>query len=287
MTKYLLFLLMITPQLFAQDLPFELVDRVCLLVNGQPVLQSEIKKHQKNNKTFAKAKEDLIDEELLWLLAKRFQISTTEILKSAEDHLKNIMSNNKLSQAQLADVLRKAPYLTTYDRFKKETALSLLKSALASKISITDEDVNKEVQKEKSSSYGVSFISANKNSVKINKIVSRINGGESFSAIMKIYQEDKDISIIGPMIYREGTLNPDYESRLKNAKLDQGVVGPFLEEDSKTIIWKMKNPPLSENERKVLVEKVRERLYREALKEQINGVRNFAVIIDNCDLPQQ
>jgi hypothetical protein len=286
-----------------QNEGFKILDRVCLIVEGQPpVLLSDIeKKMQQNSIGFEQARVELKRERLLWNYAKtQLKFDVQEIMRLANQHLKDIMNKNNLTEKKFANILMGPPHLMTLEAFRWETATMILlnhvKASLRGQISITDAQVKAAIEDEKKAitkKYQIVFISvtkdqvskqnANKKSDKksleaefktANEIRSQINSLGSLNAVKKRYEDKKNITIIGPIDYEKGRLREIYEKKLEQDTFKQ-MTEPFIDDGAVTFIWKLLTVEKKLDE--TALEKVRKDLYDKVVMEKINTITDAMI----------
>lgn len=295
------------PNTIANSTGFTLLNAICVDVEGEtPILLSDIEKRaQQKNINFKEARTELTRERLLWVIAKKqLKYDLGQINQAADEHLKKIMENLKISKEKFAELLMAAPYLTTPKQFQMETAWAILennfKATLASQISITDEQVKQQIARnheEVSDQFDVVFVSvvpeiSSKGTApnltaqlkKANEIKAKIKTKISLDTVKKIYEQEKNVSIIGPLAYEKGGLNQAYERELAKSR-NAVVTEPFRDEGAVTMIWKMNVST------KLLgsssLEKVRKELYDKAVMEKYQAItdammNSSTVVVKDC-----
>lgn len=274
--------------------PFILEDKVCVVVENEPsILLSEIKKRAKRDSlSFDKAQQNLINERLLWVMAKTQMRYDEEAIKhAADEHIQQIMKSHGLSPSKLEETLIKEPYRTTIEQFQYERATDILigqiRHSMESQVSVSKEEINKEAANEKRrrrDEFDLVFISIEpakpvgrdpkaslSRQFKIaNEIFSNLNAKTSLEQIKIIYGGKKHISIIGPLDYQKGAFEKVYEKKLEETK-GYPATKPFRDDDNVTIIWKVKKLHLKAEDEGALIEKVRKRLYDREVTKKINA----------------
>lgn len=286
---------------------FTLLNAICVDVEGEaPILLSDIEKRaQQKNINFNEAQTELTRERLLWVIAKKqLKYDLSQINQAADEHLKKIMENLKISKEKFAELLMAAPYLTTPKQFQMETSSAILennfKATLASQISITDEQVKQHIARRHTDApdqFDVVFVSVmpdmsskakmphlNAQLKKANEIKAKIKAKASLDTVKKSYEQDKTVSIIGPLAYEKGGLNQTYERELAKSS-HAAVTEPFRDEGSVSMIWKMNVST------KLLgsssLEKVRKELYDKAVMEKYQAItdammNSSTVVVKDC-----
>ncbi len=276
---------------------FEFVDGVCVVVEGEePILWSEIdKRAQQKGQSFHDAKKDLIRDRLVWVHAKKqLKYDITNIFKSADEHIASAQKNNHLTREKFDEVLRAPPYSMTFRQFRLETATEFLKNtvrqSLAGQIPPPSDE---EVKREAAQNFEVTFISVpgrgrtaglTAEYKKANEIRSRINQKTSIDDIKDVYSKDRSVYITGPIAYEKGVLKKTYEDRL-NADPSAFVFGPFEDEGSVTVLWKIKQS--KKNLSETALEKLRKESYQSAVLKKYNAItdaliNNSTVIEKGC-----
>lgn len=263
---------------------FRLVDRVCVVVEGEePILLSEIKRRaEQQHEPFLVAQRELIRDRLLWVYAKKqLKYDIANIFKAADEHIDNVMTKNRLTKTQFEKVIAAPPYQSSFRQFRLETATEFLKNSvkqsLASQISVSDEQLKSELGK----LYDVVFItvqpkkadtaraSLNNEIKKANGIRAKIKPTTGVNDIKNLYGNDKDISIVGPIAYEPGVLKKAYDDRLK-AESSPAVIGPFEDDGSVTLLWKIKKTKKNLDE--TALEKLRKESYQNAVVAKLNAL---------------
>lgn len=281
---------------FVARTEFVLLDRICVEIEGEPpILLSEIKRRaEQKGISIQDAQKDLIREQSLWIDAKkRINYDISQINKAADDHVKKVMADLKLSFDQFADLLMKPPYTMSVRQFKRETATLMLqnsfKATLASQIVVTDEQVVDEIKRRnenKQNQFDVVIIrilpqgvDARKNSVdsrfkKANEIRNKILSHLSLTELNESVKGQKNIVVMGPFGYEKGSLKSSYENHL--AKNHEKLVSvPFVDNDEVILIWKIRPTSLNLNE--TALEKVRKELYEDLVMEKYQTVTEAMV----------
>lgn len=286
---------------------FTLVDKVCVVVEGEtPILLSEIKRRsQQNSISLANAEDELIQERLLWVYARsQLKYDITGVTKAADDHIKSVIENNRLTESRFEEILSHPPYSMTFRQYQKETQTAILennvKQILANQISVTDEQVKAEVAlhyQAAEQKFDVIFITVhpdaklanasqrlNAQIKKANDIKNTISPSTSLNTLRKQYGHDASVSILDPIPYERGALEKTYDERLTKEPTKL-VIGPFEEKQSVSLIWKIKRPVQKLDE--TALEKVRKELYDRLVMEKFKAVTgalrdSSTVIVKGC-----
>lgn len=272
---------------------FTLLNRICVTVEGEkPILQSDIESRQRQeNLSFAETQDALIKERLLWVYAKRqLKFNISEIIKSADDHIKKVMEKNSFTQENFEKLLMQEPYLTTFKQYRYDTQTALLKSSvqssIANQIALTDAQIAEELKRrelQESKEFDIVFISVLPNTLKgknntvnttaqfemANQIRSQLMSKKNIGEVKKRYGNLKNISIIGPMAYEVGTLKKEYEEQLEKSR-DAKVTEAFQDDNAVTVIWKIEKPIRKTNG--TALEKVRKELYERVVMDKYKAV---------------
>jgi hypothetical protein len=272
---------------------FTLLDKVCVVVEGEePVLLSEItRRADQRGESFAVAQKELVRERLLWVYAKKqLKYDITNVFKATDEHINNVMTKNRLTNKQFEDVLMNPPYRTTFRQFRLETATEYLKNSvrqtLASQIAVTDDQVKSEmgkrfdvvfitIQPKRSPAKGASARAVLSDEIKkANTIRGKIQPTTTVNDIKNLYGKDKDISIVGPIAYETDILKKDYDERLKSES-SSSVIGPFEDDGSVTMIWKIKKSKKNLDE--TALEKLKKESYHNAVLEKFNAITDSLI----------
>jgi hypothetical protein len=285
---------------------FKLLDGVCVEVEGEaPILLSEIERKMKaNDISFSEAQEKLIQDRRLRQYAKK-RLDINAITKAADDYIAKIMEKNNLNEKKLEALLGQPPYSTTLNQFKKDTENEILqnsiKQQMGAQISITDDQAKVELQRRQNQlaqGYDVVFITVSSKTAhkagvrqvpstaefkRAKEIGGNLTSEKSINDIKKLYGSEKGILIIGPIAYEKGSLKKSYEDQLKSHE-NKGVIGPFEDDGSATMIWKVKRT--GQKMGVTALEKVKKELYEKAVVEKLKAVSdaldNSTVIVKNC-----
>jgi len=287
---------------------FRLVDQVCAVVESeQPILQSDVEKRAKERSlTLFQAQAELIGERALWIYAKQqLKFNVPEIYRNAQEHIKKIMENNKLSKESFEGLLMSPPYSMTFKQYESETAFLVLKNQLEasiiSSLEISDKEVETEYKRQdpnKFKDFEVIFISlapqrktasgkANLSAqfIKANRIKREILTTNNLDTIKRKYKTHKDISFVGPLDYQEGAFQQKYDIQIKK-DLAAKITDPFEDDGVVTMIWKLEKKAASDNQ-KTALENVRKDLYRRAVQRRLEDfMKNILVkssVEINCE----
>lgn len=266
----------------------ELKDKICAILGTErPILLSDVKKRADEQKVSLKqALQLLLQDRALEHYAKSQQkLNLSSIHESAEKHLKSIMEKNHLNRDAFIAILRKAPYFTTLDSYEEEVAFQIIKNQIetsfAQSIYITDAKV---IEAQKALHHGkleVIFISIlplktqSKESIisqerKANNISEQLQRGINLDSLKNAYQGQKDISFIGPLDYKVGSLQEHYESVLKENP-SQEIIGPFKDKQALTLIVR-RAKTLPVDKEGTGLENIRNKLYEESVRLRISAV---------------
>lgn len=271
---------------------YTLVDEGCLIEDQPAFLKSQIEKIQEEKKiSFTDAENELLQKRKLWIYAKKqpkFNIAVGDVFKQADDHIQTIMTQKGFSEESFEKALIEE-YVTTLNQYRFDIATlileNMIRSSLQSQISISDAEINKEVEKikhEQKNRYEVVFVSVLGPMVKgksitadqltarfkrANEIRTSIKTGLSLDEIKNKY--GRSISVIGP--YDQDALKQEYKDRLSTHSLEI-VTEPFLDNDAVSLIWKIKKLAAPEVDDAALLEKARKRLYEIAVDKLFNSM---------------
>lgn len=314
--RYTMFLIFYSPYVLSLAITppssFKLIDRVCIVIEGQdPIYLSQIQTRAKTKGiSFVDAQKELEREKRMWAYAKKqLKYNTADIFKQADEHIKKIRENNKLSEEDFLKALQ-THYHVSLKEYRHEVATAILenvmKSAIASQITISETEINEEVKRlireaevlnlviikiadEKKPTF-VDKRSNNKSLsdqiIKANKIRSEINSNTSLKEIRKRYEGGRDISIGEPIVYKKGDKIKGYEDKI--ASLEPGMVSPpFVDGNAVTLIWMIRKRSKETVDEGALIEKAKKTLYDAAVEKQFNTVRtpmmdSSTAIINRC-----
>lgn len=286
---------------------FKVLDKICVLVEGEePILLSEINKRVKvRGETFLDAELALTRERLLWVYAKKqLKYDVANIFRAADDHIEKVRKDNKLTAKKFEEVLMRLPYETTLRKFRIDTATDYLKNLvmqdIRSKIAISEEQLKEEATKK----FEVAFITISSKKTaqksqrtpigglspefrKANAIRSQIHLTTTVNDIKTLYGRDQDVSLVGPIAYEKDVLKKAYDERLTSDPSSL-VIGPFYDDGSVTMIWKIKKTMKNLDE--TALEKLRKESYHSAVAEKFNSltdalIKDSTVTVRGCGNP--
>lgn len=254
---YLFIFLLITGVALSQDnrnkdIPenYQLLDRIIAVVNGRPVLESELILYQKFYRIpdRKKALEGLIDQILISQVAKRrgLNVSPEEVKKALEklaerngitvEELKKLFAKEGIAVVEVKDLIRRqilvARFIQLYIREKLLESMSEGKVMQFADIRILYLDKNSDNFKDKYE--------------KVKKALK--NKKNSFLDLVKLYSDDVLTKEDGGLLknVKKGMLRPEVENKLWGRKR-----GEIFEVDTKEGVYFIK----IEDIRKKLVEK--------------------------------
>lgn len=257
--------------LVAQLASAETVDRVVAIVENEPILLSDlsiarqqIKSEQgiddlvfpdmsSQNKALMDEKflvERLIQAKLVDSEIKRSDIKITDDM--VEQQVRDIAKQNKLSRDQLKEaLLRQGMVFEEYLRLTKRSLerRAFIERNIQSKVRISDEEVNNQLQKD-SSQKVVEHFENQIARILISKkgktdaqgkdraqlAYDKIKAGSTFESVAADFSEDPDFTQGGLLgSFKTGELSPVFEEQI--AKLNEGEVSqPFKTDDGYQII---------------------------------------------------
>ncbi len=254
---YFFTFLLITGIVLAKDVKkqkipdnYQLLDRIIAVVNGRPVLESELILYQKFYRISdrKKALEGLIDQILISQIAKRrgLKVSPDEVKKALEklaerngitvEELKKLFAKEGIAVVEVKDLIRRqilvSRFIQLYIRDKLLEGMSEGKVMQFADIRILFLDKNSENFKEKYE--------------KVKQALK--NKDEKFSSIVKLYSDDILTKEDGGLLknVKKGMLRAEVENKLWGRKR-----GDIFEVDTKEGVYIIK----VEDIRKKLVEK--------------------------------
>lgn len=290
--------------LCAWNLHGEPIESVVAIVNNEPILQSDVTRLKKNLESnqvnddvlFPNAEEKrkaltnpdylmqkLIDEKLVNSEIKRLDMSATE--EQVQGEIRGIAKSNNMTMDQLKEQMRLQGM--SFDEYQTLIRRSLERRSLfgkeiASRVKISDEEVNSEFVKrnkdlpQSSFEYQIAriLISIKGRSEKQalergNMIFEKYKKGESFEQLAADYSEDPAFTTGGTLgTFKANELNPAYELVLRPLDVNE-VSKPFVTSEGiillKTLAKKLIPDPRSENARN----EIRGELFNLALQRQV------------------
>lgn len=289
------------------DQDYQLVDKVCAVVEGEPpILLSEIITLTKNtNAGFDDAMNELIRDRLMWIYAKKHpEYSISQVKSAAKEHIAKVVEDNHLTREKFKQILASPPYLMSFRQYQRQTEEKILqnhmRSQLASKISIGDDQVREawaKQQEQRAKKFDVAFITIKPSPINnktkdaltiqknlVNEIHAKIESGQDLYEIKKEYIDRDNISIGDPISYARGTLKKEYEKHLLLSPTAR-VTKPFEEGGVVVMIVRLKKKRELLDE--TTLEKVRKELYEKAVMEKFQAITdalktNTTVMLKGC-----
>jgi parvulin-like peptidyl-prolyl isomerase len=172
----------------------EIVDYIVAVVNGSPILYSELLEYAKNNRIrdLRKARDSMIERKILVMEAEKKGITVSEEeLKSAILDL--IKRGNYSSEEAFKESLQKEGIsMEDVKRELKEQLLmaKLIAREVKSKVEVTDIDVKKACKAKGSLARRQVYYIYTKSREKIEKVLSALKSGARFEDLAKTYSED-------------------------------------------------------------------------------------------------
>jgi len=200
--------------LFALSLPVnaKIVDYIVAVVNGEPILYSELLKYAKENhiSDLRAARDSLIEKKILLTEAKEEGLTVSE--EEVDEALKDLMRRGGFkSKEDLEKALEKEGLnLEEIKEKLKEQLLiaKLIARKVKPKVKVTDIDVEKVCRKEKASRVREVYYIFTKDKNKAEKALEILKAGVPFEKVAKEYSEDPITAKRGGYLgqVKEGTL---------------------------------------------------------------------------------
>ncbi len=259
----------------------KVVDYIAAVVNGEPILYSEVVEYAKENRIrdLRAARDSLIERKILLTEAKAegITVSDKEIEAAVEDFIKR---NGFRSIEEFEEALKKEG-LTIEDvkeKLREQMLVArLISRSVKSKIKVTDIDVEKYCRKLQEKPVREVYYIFTRNRAIAEKAMEALNAGVPFEKVAKEYSEDKATaekggyigvvakgSLIKPLDYAVWSTEPG------KYRLVQSKEGYFI------IYVK------SEEKKSCDRERIRQQLYTErfqrALKDYIDSLKKKASV---------
>ncbi len=193
MKRLLTFILMLIS--FSAPSYGKVVDYIVAVVNGQPILYSELLEYARNNKIrdLRAARDSLIERKILLTEAEAegLTVSDKEIARALENFIK---SSGFRSRKEFEKALEKEGL--TLDDVKEKLKEQLIVAKLIgrnvkSKIHVTDIEIEKVCRERQSKPVREVYYILVKDRAKADRLVELLNSGVPFEKVAKEYSEDR------------------------------------------------------------------------------------------------
>lgn len=217
----------------------KVVDYIAAVVNGQPILYSEILEYAKDNgiRDLKVARDSLIESKILLTEAKNEGLNVSD--KEVTNALENLVKHSGLGSMEAFKKALNSRGLTFNDVKKKLREQLLVAKLVArnvkSKIHITDIDVEKACKERQSKPVREVYYIFTKNKGKADKLMELLNSGVPFEKVAKEYSEDRATAENGGYIGKvaKGSLIKPldiavWSTKPKSYRLVQGKSGYYI-----------------------------------------------------------
>ena len=190
----------------------KIVDYIVAVVNGEPILYSELIRYAKENRIpdLRAARDSLIEKKILLTKAKEEGLTVSD--REVEEALRDFMKRNGFKTEEELKRALKAEGLTLQDVKEKIREQLLVAKLIArkvkSKVKVTDLEVEKVCRKEKNFSVREVYYIFTKDKGKAEKALEVLKAGVPFEKVAKEYSEDPITAKKGGYLgeVRKGTL---------------------------------------------------------------------------------
>ncbi|RUM40540.1 MAG: peptidylprolyl isomerase [Desulfurobacterium sp.] len=259
----------------------KVVDYIVAVVNGQPILYSELLEYARNNRIrdLRVARDSLIERKILLTEAETEGLNVSD--KEIETALENFIKNSGFrSREEFEKALEKEGL--TLDDVKEKLKEQLIVAKLIgrnvkSKIHVTDIEVEKVCRERQSKPIREVYYIFVKDKVKADKVMELLNSGIPFEKVAKEYSEDRATAekggyigkvtrgvLIKPLDIAVWSTNPG------NYKLVQGKNGYY-------IIY-VKSEKVEGCDRNRIREELYTQKFQKALKEYVDSLKAKASV---------
>jgi peptidyl-prolyl cis-trans isomerase SurA len=282
----------------------EVVERIVAIVNEEVILLSDVDKFVSTVKKGAivddllaedpkellkdreKLIQHLINEKVIESEIKKKQLQVN--FEQVEKEISKIAGRNNISRAQLKDALKEqGTNFSDYQDFikKRLERQALIEQSVTSKIKISDEEIASYYMKNAPANSGARMsyeyklahiVFMNENGLiatpmkKAERIIERINGGETFEALASKFSEDPNFSTGGLLgTFKTGEFLKELEeaaSRIEPGQISKPVVTKTGVHVLKVLEKRAIPDPKIEAEK----ERIRQVLYQQAFKRQFS-----------------
>jgi len=279
MKKLLILILMLIS--FSAPSYGKVVDYIVAVVNGQPILYSELLEYARNNRMrdLRVARDSLIEKKILLTEAETegLTVSDKEIKTALENFIKN---SGFRSREEFEKALEKEGL--TLDDVKEKLKEQLIVAKLIgrnvkSKIHITDIEIEKVCRERQSKPIREVYYIFVKDKVKADKVMELLNSGVPFEKVAKEYSEDRATAEKGGYIgkvTRGALIKPldiaVWSTKPGNYKLVQGKNGYY-------IIY-VKSEKVEGCDRNRIREELYTQKFQKALKDYVDSLKAKASV---------
>jgi len=279
MKKLLIFILMVIS--FFTPSYGKIVDYIVAVVNGQPILYSELLEYARNNRIrdLRAARDSLIERKILLTEAEAegLTVSDKEIKTALEDFIKNSGFRSK-EDFQKALAKEGLSLDDVEEKLKEQLIVAkLIGKNVKSRISVTDIEIEKVCRERQSKPIREVYYIFVKDRVKADKVMELLNSGVPFEKVAKEYSEDRATAekggyigkvtkgvLIKPLDIAVWSTNPG------NYKLVQGKNGYY-------IVY-VKSEKVEGCNRKRIKEELYTQKFQKALKEYVDSLKAKASV---------
>lgn len=299
--KYLIFSILFSVSLLQAG---EVVERIIAIVNDEVILMSDVDKFVNTVKKGAIV-DDLLSEDPKELLKDREKlvqhlinekVIESEIKKKqlqvnfeqVEKEISKIAGRNNISRTQLKEALKEqGTNFSDYQDFikKRLERQALIEQSVTSKIKISDEEIASYYIKNAPANSGARLayeyklahiLFMNENGLiatpmkKAERIIERINGGESFESLASKFSEDPNFSTGGLLgTFKTGEFLKELEEAA--ARVEPGQISkPVVTRTGVHVLKVLEKRVIPDPKIEAEKERIRQVLYQQAFKRQFS-----------------
>ncbi len=267
-----LFLLLIPVSVFGT-----VVDYIIETVNGVPILYSDVRKYQSENKVDKEtALKDLTEKSILLSEAKRIGITVPEsAIETALITLAKANGFKNMEEFRKAIEKSNLPFSELKKKLKEQLLIQrLLDIKVKSKLTVSPVEIENTCRTQSQTTRKVYYVQIpNKNF--LNKIETALENGSSFKNATEVCQTEKNCQkgFLGNV--EKGTLLKEIDKAVWNAKIKVPVT--LYLNNSYYLLYVTKEEKNNCNKKKIR-EKIMKEKYQEELKKYISSLKNKAII---------
>ncbi len=259
----------------------KVVDYIAAVVNGEPILYSEVVEYAKENhiRNLRAARDSLIERKILLTEAKAEGITVSD--REVEAAVKDFMKRNGFKSLKDFEEALKKEGLTLEDvrrKLREQMMVArLISRNVKSKVRVTDIDVEKYCRKLQEKPVREVYYIFTKNRATAEKAMEALNAGVPFEKVAKEYSEDRATAEKGGYIgaVTKGALIKPLDYAVWNTEPDKYQL--VQSKDGYFIVYVK-----SEEKKSCDREKIRQQLYMErfqkALKDYIDSLKKKASV---------
>ncbi|SNR68509.1 SurA N-terminal domain-containing protein [Desulfurobacterium atlanticum] len=255
----------------------KVVDYIIETVNGIPILYSDVKRYQTENKVDEKiALEELTQKALLLSEAKKKRITIPETALNAA--LENLAkANGYKSVEEFKKAVEKAgiPFREIKRKIKEQLIIQrLIDIEVKRKLSISPVEIDRVCSKKSEPTREVYYVKT-ENTTIANRIFHLLEKGEAFENATKICTQEQECEkgFLGNV--KKGSLLEKIDKAIWQAKIKEPV---RIELNNSTYILYVTSEKYKNCDRKKIENRLLATKYKEALKEYLEKLKKTAII---------